>query len=134
MLLPWSHFTGIKETHMPQPFLKETFIRMWQEEKEVFEETCRSRFRLPTDLPQWVMRHEQLATGNFVPTGIRDTKLLKLSDDPQEMQKICEAVVSGHYSMVCINDNNNLTNTEQAQKCLSESFEKLLPEKSSYEK
>ena len=134
MLLPWSHFTGIKETHMPQPFLKTTFEKMWQEEKEVFVKTCRSRFRLPTDLPQWVVRHEQLASGKFVPTGIRDTKLLKLSDDPAEMQHICEALLNGRYSMVCINDNNDLTNTDQAQKYLSESFEKLLPEKSSYEK
>ena len=134
MLLPWSDFTGLKETHMPQPYLKDTFIKLWSEESELLDATCRNRFRLPTDLSQWVFRHEQLAAGLFAPTGIDDTQLLKLSDDRTEMKRICDAIAGGHYSMVCINDNNDLTDMDYARHLLHDTFNKILPEQSSYEK
>ena len=31
-LLPWSFFPGMKDHHMPQPFLKSTFNTLWEEE------------------------------------------------------------------------------------------------------
>lgn len=130
-LLPWSFFPGFKEFHMPQPFLKETFDQMWREEYAELDATCRHQFRLPTDLSQWVMRYEQLASARFDPIGMGDTLLTKLSDDNNET--IAAALQSGRYTMLCINDSNDIRDLEAARKALLEAFENLLPEKSTYE-
>lgn len=130
-LLPWNSFTGFKDTHMPQPFLKSTFLTLWNEEEAELDATCRHRLRTATDPSQWLMRYEQLASGQFEPIGMRDVKLAKLSDD--NMEQVGDILLSGRYSMVCINDNNEIEDPQAVRESLIRSFDALLPEKSSYE-
>ncbi len=129
-LLPWSFWPGFQEYHMPQPFLKSTFERMWREQPDQLDSTCLHRFRTPNDVSQWLMRYEQLASGTFHPTGMRDTLLCKLSDDNRA---IAEAITSGRYSMICINDNNEIRDPQAAARTVRDAFDALLPEKSAYE-
>lgn len=130
-LLPWSFYPGFRDSHAPQPFLKDTFDTLWAEEQEALDASCRNRFRTLTDLPQWLMRYEQLATGQFAPVAMRDMGLSKLTDD--NSSEIAEMILSGIYSVLCINDNNEIKNTEQVRKSLLEACHALLPNKSAYE-
>ncbi len=130
-LLPWSFFTGIHDYHMPQPFLKETFRHMWNEEHDALDAACRHRFRSPLDLSQWLMRYEQICRGDFAPTGMRDTKLMTLGDGNTGLVR--ETLLSGRYSMVCLNDNNSIRNTEAVRQSLVDAMQRLLPEPSRYE-
>lgn len=130
-LIPWRDFAGFKEFHMPQPFLKETFVKLWKEEPEELDAACRNRFRTPTNLSQWVVRYEQIASGSFVPVSMRDTKLTKLSDGG--MEELTRTLHSGRFSMICINDNNEIRDPDAVRTSLTRAFDALLPEKSSYE-
>lgn len=130
-LMPWSFFPGFLDSHAPQPFLKSTFEMLWAEEYEELNASCRNRFRAPTDLPQWLMRYEQLVTGQFSPVSMRDMALTKLADDNSET--IESMILSGKYSVICINDNNEVKNMAQVRESLLKVCEKLLPEKSAYE-
>lgn len=131
-LLPWSFFPGFKIHHLPQPFLRTTFERLWSEEEETLARTCRNRFRMPTDLSQWVMRGEQLARGDFSPHGYRDSLFARVSDEG--IDHIADAVREQTYAMICINDNGGLAGLEAAKDKLKAAFEHILPEKSSFEK
>lgn len=131
-LLPWSFFPGLKDHHMPQPFLRSTFDTLWTEEFAELDATCRHRFRTPTDLSQWLVRYEQLVTGRFTPVGMRDTLLTKLSDEGTEA--IADALLSDRYAMICINDNNDIRHPEQVRATLEEAFRRLLPDHCAYER
>ena len=131
-LLPWSFFPGLKDHHMPQPFLRSTFDTLWTEEFAELDATCRHRFRTPTDLSQWLVRYEQLVTGRFTPVGMRDTLLTKLSDEGTEA--IADALLSDRYAMICINDNNDIRHPEQVRATLEEAFRRLLPDRCAYER
>ena len=100
--------------------------------EEALDATCRHRFRMPTDLSQWLVRYEQLATGRFVPVGMRDTLLTKLSDEGTAA--IADALLSGRYAMICINDNNAIRHPEQVRTTLEAAFARLLPTPSRYER
>lgn len=130
-LLPWRDFTGFKEFHMPQPFLKETFVKLWKEEAEELDSACSHRFRTATNLSQWLMRYEQIASGSFIPVGMGDTQLTKLSDEG--MEEIGDALLSGRNSMVCINDNSEIKDEKRVRETLINALETLLPKKSTYE-
>ena len=41
--------------HLEQPMLKSTFLEVWEEEPDILDHSC-SRFRLETNLNQWLMR------------------------------------------------------------------------------
>lgn len=130
-LLPWSFFPGFKDTHAPQPFLKNTLEKLWSEEFHELDSTCRNRFRTLTDLSQWVVRYEQLASGQFAPARMKDMGLTKLADDNNK--EIADMLLSGKYSVICINDSNDIKDAAAVKKSLIEVLEKLLPEKSQYE-
>lgn len=132
MLLPWSFFTGFRDFHMPQPFRKDTFETLWKKEYALLDATCRSRFRSVTDLSQWLVRYEQLASGRFAPVGMKDTKLVALSESG--MPQLERDILSGRYAMVCMNDSNDIRDTEAVRLALKGIFTALLPEKSSYER
>ena len=51
--------------------------------------------------------------------------------------ELCKTLVSGKYSLLCLNDADQIDNNEDflwAKDQLIKSFEELLPEKSCYEK
>lgn len=131
-LMPWSFFPGFRDFHMPQPFLKETFVRLWNEEAGALDATCRSRFRTATDLSQWLVRYEQLASGRFRPVGMGDTKLATLSEGG--MPELRRDILSGRYAMICMNDSNDIRDTGGVRRALTDIFDALLPEKSAYER
>lgn len=131
-LMPWSMFTGFWDSHQPQPHLASDFRRAWELWGGRLDAVCRNRFRELTDVSHWLMRYVRLAEGRFVPRGMGDCRLLTVCDASAE--DICRDIESGRWRMACLNDSEDIGDFEAVRDRLKESFERLLPKKSEYEK
>ncbi|SFV60902.1 Glycosyltransferase [hydrothermal vent metagenome] len=132
----WPRFTGFVDPHMPQPFLKSTFEEVWEREKKILDQTSASKFRNCDDTNQYLFRYWQLAKGAFSPVSMKDTKYLTLSMQNLKSGEVTEAITSEKYAMICLNDNEAIGSQEdfeEAKRIIGDAFEKLLPEKSSFE-
>ncbi len=128
----WKGFAGLADTHMPQPYLKEIFMKLWNEEFTVLDTTCRMRFRSPLGVSHWLMRYEQLATGGFSPVSFRDAHLDSLCEN--RIGEIEEYIRTQRYAMICLNDSPQLENFDRVRARLAAALESILPAKSSYER
>ncbi|BDY13170.1 Stealth CR1 domain-containing protein [Hydrogenimonas cancrithermarum] len=136
LLLPWSRFTGFFDPHQPQPFLKSTFEELWKVEGKRLQKTMTSRFRNCGDFSQYLFRYWQLAKGEFEPVSFSDTKYLTLTPRCIDSGEVEEALLSGKYGMVCLNDSDTIADGEpfeRAKDRVKRAFEKLLPKPSSFE-
>ncbi len=128
----WKGFAGLADTHMPQPYLKESFAKLWDEEFDVLDATCRMRFRSPFGVNHWLMRYEQLATGEFSPVSFRDARLDSLCES--RIGDIEEYILAQRYAMICLNDSPQLADFDGVRSRLAAVLDSILPEKSSYER
>lgn len=131
-LLPWSFFPGFLDLHMPQPYLKEQFLRAWRIWGRELDECCRHRFREHGDLSHWLIRYDMLCRGEFTPRSFGDCRLMTLDD--ASLDDVCRDVAKGAWRMVCLNDSERIADFEASSRRLCEAFDTLLPEKSSYER
>ncbi len=131
LLLPWSNFPGIRDHHMPQAFSKKSFEMAWERWGEALDATCRNRFRTTNDVSQWLIRYDALCRGAFRPIGFGDCRQMTLTDNNKA---ICRAIETQRYRMFCLHDAERITDFEAASAQLCAAFERLLPEKSAFEK
>lgn len=126
------HFTGFFDPHFAQGFRKVTLDEVWRNFGEALNETMHRRFRDPRDVNQWLFRYWHLCKGEFYPVSPhKGKKVLNLGEAP--IDDICYAVENQCYSEIVIND-NPIPDFEFAMTKLAASFEKILPEKSSFER
>jgi hypothetical protein len=128
----WRDFSGLADTHMPQPYLRSTFEKMWEEEGDILDATCRLKFRSPFGVNHWLMRYEQLATGQFEPISFRDARLDDLNE--ARIGDIEGYIRDRRYAMVCLNDSPALGDFETVHRRLIAAIDAILPDKSSYER
>lgn len=132
LLLPWPHFSGFYDHHLPQIFLKSTFEEVWEKYEDILLRTTASRFRRITDVSSWLFRYWQLAKGTFVPLNVnRDGAYFTISDD--SLSKIVKTIEYQKKKIVCLND-GEVSSFEAAKDRINAAFHKILPEKSSFEK
>lgn len=132
-LLPWNYFTSFMRNHFPQPYVKSTFDEVWEKCGDTISKTMESKFRSISDVNPWLFRFWALCKGDFYPTNdTKHKKLIDMSMDYSKFQSFCSSILKGKYRMICINDEDCLDYDEKL-KLLTETFEKLLPEKSSFE-
>jgi len=130
-LLPWGQFTGIKNPHLPIAFKKKTYFELWEKENETLSQTCLNKYRNASDINAWLLRYWQLLKGEFYPA--------KLNGKHYDIENIkdIENVVNGFnnpkYKMLCLNDSVNENDFEEVKKQLKTCFNKILPDKSSFE-
>ena len=132
-LLPWNDFPGILNSHLPNAFLKSTFETVWKKEKSVLEETSSHKFRYILDVNQWIFEDWQIASGNFHPRKSNIGKTYAICDDDSFNKKIYDIIRKQKMKMICVNDMVLNTDFEIKKQQLIEAFEKILPEKSSFE-
>lgn len=123
-------FKGFSNNHLPFSFLKKSYEEVWAAEPEIMDDTCRRKFRSRLDVNQWLIRYWQLAQGNFRPIG-RHYKgsVFELGRDNEKLFSVIE---NQTWRMVCINDNPGI-DFDAIQQKMNGAFEKILPEKSSFE-
>ena len=134
LLNHWNFFTGFKTVHLPYSYLKETYREVWEKEPEILSEACRHKFRTATDVNHFVFSYWQFAKGTFSPRDLSVGSLMAICNDEGKNQKIYSAIRNQSRKILCVNDQFSGSNYDEVNRHLVESFEKILPEKSSFEK
>jgi hypothetical protein len=146
ILLYWKTFTGFKNYHQSQSFLKSTFEDVWSKEKEILEKTSSSKFRVDKDINQYLFRYWQLASGKFYPAKaskfIKQRKYIEVRT-LGDFKNATRDMLSNKYEMYCLNDatskgrytkkDMSKEDFEVAKEILNNTFEKILPRKSKFE-
>ncbi|MDO5702643.1 MAG: Stealth CR1 domain-containing protein [Lachnospiraceae bacterium] len=131
-------FPGFKNEHLPVPILKSTMDTIWKLHPERLDATCRHRFRDVRDVNQFVFRYWQMVSGNFVPEKMENLGgHFTITSDREAVKKLCKYVEEGKYPLLCLNDADEIDSQEDfewAKAQLLQAFDKLLPEKSAFEK
>lgn len=130
--LLFPQYTGFYTVHGASPFLKETYETLWKKERNVLNQTCSHRFRSQQDVSQYLAREWQKLTGNFHPQNV--TKHFRYFNVKSDNPLLVETIAKGKARMVCVNDANTPIDFLRAKQQIIGAFEKILPEKSEFEK
>ena len=124
-------FPGFKYFHQPASFLKKTYLELWNQEYDKMHSTSKHKFRVLTDVNQWLLQDWQICKGCFVP---RNTKIgfYGSIENDQRLNETIEALKSNKYKLLCAND-NGIEDFERMKLELINAFAEILPEKSSFE-
>lgn len=125
------YFTGFKNLHAPAAYLKSAFHEVWEAEPDKLDSTCRDRFRTSDNVNQWIVLWWQIASGQFMPTVI-DNLVASVTADT--IDEFCFAIENQKHDYICLNDPETEIDFEQLAQRLITSFEKILPEKSTFER
>ena len=132
-LLRWyPRFVTLRTPHNAQPYLRETYEKVWAAASDELRKASTHRFRSTEDLTQELFRTWQICEGTFEPYNTyRDTRMFPLV---VRAGQAIRAVREQSYRLVCLNDNVHIRNYARVMRDLEASFEAILPEKSSFEK
>ena len=125
------NFLGFKNLHAPAAFLKSTLETIWAEEPELLEATTARRFRSNEDVNQWLALWWQVAAGEFSPFM---TDNVVEDCNPDTVDWLCGLIRGQAHDMLCINDPSGDIPFEALAAKLKAAFERILPERSSFEK
>lgn len=131
LLMPWKEFTGFYDYHIANSYLKSTFVKVWEKESELLNETSTRKFRHSLDLNQAVFRYWQLASNNFSPSSKHKIgNCYEVGKVP--LEKIISDIEQGHKPLICLNDHDP-DNLDEVIKKLQSTLDKKFPNKSSFE-
>lgn len=129
-LLNYSTFLGFRNTHAPVSYLKATFEEVYNCEKEIINKTMSFKFRNNAEsVNHWLYQYWQFAKGNFIQRNINFSKYYRITNP-----KIYKVIEKRKYKLICINDASVDFDFEAKKNAVIESFEKILPNKCSFEK
>lgn len=129
----FSNISGLMIPHVPSPLTKSTMKEVWEAIESEMTRTSFHKFREVNDINQYIFRYWAIMKGEFKPTNILKYSgefFYNISSDSE----ICESIEKQKYKMICINDNYSIESIENIKNIVKNSFEKILPEKSSFEK
>ena len=110
---------------------------MWDIEPEIMDLTSSHKFRESTEVNHWLIREWNLATGNSLNRNINFGKAFFIGQNAYDKngKKLLEYITKQKGKSVCINDGDLTGDSyEQFIKEIIDAFEKIVPEKSSFEK
>ena len=130
-----NYLPGMLFSHLGVPFRKSMMEKVWGMIPEQLHKTCLNKFRTPTDIIHQVFSIWAMLEGEFNPVS-KDHHGKVFSGILSEQENIVNAIVNESYRMICINDSELVTDEDYfvLKKSIKEAFERVLPEKSSYEK
>ena len=132
LLAPFQYFSCFRDSHLPSSHLKSNYEKIWDAEGERLEQCTSHRFRCREDLTHWLMKSWQICEGNFAVRSTRWGRHFELWED--DIHQICRSLEKQKYRAVCLNDSKTDIAFEEIQQKLKVSFEKILPERSAFEK
>ena len=125
-------FTGFYTVHGPSPLRKRTFEKIWELEGGLLRQTSGHRFRQKGDVNQYLFREWQKLSGEFVAKNItRDFGYFNVAS---HNEKLVRTICGQRKRSICINDANTAIDFQGAKEEICQAFQKILPEKSSFEK
>lgn len=126
-------FVSFKIFHFPQPLLKSVYKEVYDKYGAELEKTTCTRFRENSNITRLLISDWQLCSGKFQPYDIRKrSKYIQITDN--NVEQCASMICSKKYSVICLNDNENIKNFETDKQRLIEAFQQILPTKSVYEK
>lgn len=127
-------FPGIWQHHAPFTMLKSTYNTIWEKEPEKMWETTRHHFRNKLDLTAATMKAWQLASGNFEPRDVHMSRSYMIQNGQNTAEEVAQAIAEQKYKLITVND-GDLTEEqfENGKKAVISAFEKIFPEKSTFE-
>ncbi len=128
-MMPWGYIPGFYRAHGPASYVKETWEKVWAKEPEILARTASHKFRETTDVAQFLFKMWQLAEGNFYPRYDRCMSV-NLAISHEEIGRL----ISGKYPIICLNDRDGIQDFEKTRDFVKESLQRILPEKSSFER
>lgn len=131
MTMGYKNIIGISNLHICQSYTKKHYDLFWNYCEDYLNKVSNNKFRNYDDLTTYLIRYIAMLEGDFVPRNINFGKRIELSDNNE---KIYKAIEKKKYNVICVNDSNINIDFEKTQKELINVFEKILPEKSSFEK
>lgn len=104
LLLPWENFTGFQDNHLPNCYLKSTFLEVWKKEFNLLSETSSSKFRdNDRDVSQHLFKFWQIAAGKFVPINRNQVgEYYALGRDCTDL--ISKRIQHSRRPIICLND------------------------------
>ena len=130
-LMPWNHFCGFYDLHIPTSYKKSTFNTIWEKEYKIIDKTCNSRFRdNNNNINHWLVRYWQICEGKFIPRSINFGKKFQYSVNNDV---IYDTIIKQKYKTICLNDSEDNYNFEIEKEKTKVAFEKILQKKSSFE-
>lgn len=125
-------YTGFYTVHAPSPFLKSMHEKVWEEEREAIERTGHSKFRSVTDVSQYLFREWTKLEGKFVPVNAH--RGYRYVETKEDTDKICRYIEKRKQKVLVINDSVVEGDFESVMGPIRDSFQKVFPEKSCFEK
>lgn len=132
LLYIWPRFSMLQEFHIPNAYMKSTLNEVWKKEYKIINETCLNKFRKSTDVNQWIFRYWQLMKGEFVPRNYKFSAYFDITNDT--VNEICDTIEKQKKKIICINDSDEKVDFNFAKNKINTSFEKILSQKSQFEK
>ncbi|CAA6812635.1 MAG: Capsular polysaccharide phosphotransferase wcwK (EC (Stealth protein wcwK) [uncultured Sulfurovum sp.] len=126
----------INHWHHPQPYVKQNLKYVSSIFSKEMKETSRHRFKLNTDITQYLYRYWHLMTGDFEPHNYDDGYVVRMNCF-QQMKDILEEIKYGDtFSFVCFNDQMNDISDSEFQEVvamLEQSLKEKFKQKASFE-
>lgn len=133
-LLPCPRFPGLWQAHLASSLKKSTFETLWLQEYKELDETCLHKFRHMLDYNQWLFKEWQIASGEFFPRQTSFGKSFEATEE-KSIKTICEFILKQKGKMISINDGEMTAEKFKTYKQkINNTFQKILPEKSKFEK
>lgn len=126
----WYNFVGFHDPHLAVALKKSTFEELWKREKDLLDVASKNKFRGETDVSQYLARYWQLCSGNFNP---RKTLGKSYSVKIDNYKGIAKRIEQQKLQMVSLNESCTEDEFGIIKKEINGAFEKILPEKSSFE-
>jgi hypothetical protein len=132
LLLPWSKFSGMNDSHLPISHTKHIFEEVWKVEPSALEQISKRKFRDNESISHWLFRYWRIMKGEFQPQK-RLGKKFEISNDKINNREIYDYIKSQENKIICINDSIPDVEFELRKKELKDAFELILPNKSKFE-
>lgn len=119
--------------HLPQSHLKSTFEEIWSKVPGIMDTTTRNRFRGDDGVNQWLFCAWNMISGRFYPANEK-RRGENLYIKPESLPQICDFIKRQSLPLLCLNDKETSPETDRCFLEVAGAFDKLLPDKSSFEK
>lgn len=131
LLYRWKNSSCIHWSHFAQAYTKSNIEECWSIFESELNQTMNSKFRSDTDVNHYLFRNWNLIKGNFEPVNVfKDNCYMNIN---QEVNKICENILSQRYKQLVIND-QEVSDVDDRYAKICEAFKTKFPNKSIFEK
>ena len=119
--------------HLPQSHLKSTFDSIWRMQPRIMDNTSRSRFRRDDAVNQWLACAWNMVSGRFYPAN-ENRRGRYIEINKNNLTTLCDTIRRQLVPLLCLSDRETGPEIDQCFIEAAKEFNKLFPDKSSFEK